>query len=254
MPGIFPLMGKWKATQDNSTRSADEQAQHLMTILQDLRSIDSQSDTSEYSSSDSSSEIDTLQQCAEDLHEYVQLLHEMHPSIEAFVPLSEDHATLSGPDHPERTASMIFADLIRSKFARAQDDLVNDLGQLNFDRYNRMAIAREHNLSAVEEVPEYIEAGEKSTVFHDSGLGSSMPSDAAPSAMAPSVVLPSISVPKRSTPSIAAPSVIASSLAFTLAGKSRSKLPRLPPDAGTKPFPCNFCGKTVSFTHRRDWE
>ncbi|KAJ4351297.1 uncharacterized protein N0V89_006636 [Didymosphaeria variabile] len=149
----------------------EQQVRSLLILVQELSATDNQSETSEYSHSSSSSASDTLEQCAEDLHEYVQLLNELHPSIETLLQLSEEVPRQPEPDQAEPTAPMIFSDIIQSKFKKAPGTLVETLGRLNFERSNRMAAARESNLAATEESSDMVDQGEKSTAFHDSGLG-----------------------------------------------------------------------------------
>ncbi|PVH95306.1 hypothetical protein DM02DRAFT_164178 [Periconia macrospinosa] len=226
-----------------------------MSLVQEIKKTDDESEMSESSVTSNNSTNDTLQQCANDLYEYVQLLNELHPSIEAFLPLAEEHAVIPEEHESELTAPMMFSNLIRSKYDQAPMALISSLGQLNFERYNRMAEAREKNLADVDEQPAtQEELEEKSTIFHDSGLGSSLPSSAARTNNAPSPAAPSVAARPVAPRSIAPSSITASSLAFTVAGKTRYRLPRLPKDAATMLFSCNFCAKKVSFTNERAWQ
>jgi hypothetical protein len=48
---------------------------------------------------------DTLQQCIADLHEYIQLLNELHPTIESLLPITEDAPGQSLKEVTDREAS-----------------------------------------------------------------------------------------------------------------------------------------------------
>jgi hypothetical protein len=204
-------------------------------------------------------EEDNWSLCAEELQDYVQLLNELHPSIESWVTLREQSPEPTSEDIFQHSASRIYSEMVRTKFSAASETLVDVLGDLNYKRYVRLADARNEQFAEAEEVPEAEELPEKSASFNDSGIGSSLPvtetastPSQAPScspSQAPSQV--SSQVPTRSV--FRAPSR-ASSFAFTLAGESRTKLPRLPKDAKVRPFACDYCGATVSFRTRKEYE
>jgi hypothetical protein len=173
---------------------------------------------------------DTIDQCAAELHEYIQLLNELHPSIEAWVPLREQSPEPSHEESFRHSASLFHSNMIRTKFKNAPEYLVEALGQLNFERHMRLFDARNSEIERSHETPQTA----KSTSFHDSGIGDSLPiTDTIPS-------MPALSR--------------AASIAFTLAGHSRTKLPPLPRNTTLGPYPCDFCGATVSYRTRRDWE
>lgn len=175
---------------------------------------------------------DDLKQCAEELHDYVQLLNELHPSIESWVNIHELGPEPTAEDLFQHSASSYYSAKVRAKYIEAPEVLVEALGELNYERYKRLADSRDQNLSTHDEVHER-EA--KSASFKDSGIGSSMP-------LSELATIPS-RAPSR-----------ASSLAFTLAGQTRTKLPQLPKDARHKQYPCAFCGATVSFQKQKDYE
>jgi hypothetical protein len=87
-------------------------------------------------------------QCAADLSDYIQLLNELHPSIESCVPVQEANADPNPA--PEKqlhdSASSFYKDIIRTKFTGAPPTLVNTLADLNFERYLRLANARHKTL------------------------------------------------------------------------------------------------------------
>jgi hypothetical protein len=204
-------------------------------------------------------EEDSWSLCAEELQDYVQLLNELHPSIESWVTLREQSPEPTSKDIFQHSASQIYSEMVRTKFSDAPEALLDILGDLNYKRYMRLADARNEQFAEAEEVPEADPLPEKSASFNDSGIGSSLPvaetistPSQAPSrvtSQAPSQV-PS-QIPIRAV--FRAPSR-ASSFAFTLAGKSRTKLPRLPNDAKVRPFSCDYCGATVEYRTRKDYE
>ncbi|KAF2122842.1 hypothetical protein BDV96DRAFT_8996 [Lophiotrema nucula] len=194
-----------------------------------------------------------MQQCLEDIQEYVQLLNELHPSIEAFLDLSEDHSVPTFKDASDRGAYLYFSDIVRTRFSAISEELADALGMLNLERYNRMSAEREANLKTSLDVPETESVAPKTVSFHDSGIGSSVPSANAPSVRTSSLRAPSIRAPSVVASSVSAPSVAASSMFSALAGKSRSRLPSLPKNAGTGSFSCDYCGKQVRYRSKRDW-
>lgn len=233
---------------------AQSHLQNLIRRAQDLTSSESFDETRE---GDDDPLDDSLQECLSDLLDYVQLLGELHPSIEAHIPLLEDAPGLTPDEAADRAAHLLFSDMIRSKFSAAPDTLVDLLGRLNLDRFTRLAESREKNQKNEFEIPETASIELKSSSFLDSGLGSSLPpgsSQAPPSMSVPSLHLSGMTDSLPGAPSRVTSSIVASSLAFTVAGNSRSKLPRMPANSPTKPFNCHYCAKKVSFSTKRDWQ
>lgn len=227
---ISALTGKWKSSHNELLERASN---HLQSLLNKARSADLDDDGTHgeetvLDESDTESE-DTLQQCVTDIQEYIQLLNELHPSIESFLELLEDAPGPSLAEAANRGAFLYFSDIIRSKFKEAPEALADTLGRLNLERYNRMAAARDVNLGREYDFPQTNSIEAPSTSFHDSGIGGSLPSQQSMSEKAPS-------------------------LFSTLAGKSRSKLPPLPAHAKWNSFSCNYCGEKVRFCTRREWE
>jgi hypothetical protein len=129
----------------------------------------------EMADEDIDSEEDSWSQCAEELQDYVQLLNELHPSIESWVTLREQSPEPTTEDIFQHSASRIYSEMVRTKFRDAPEELIDVLGDLNYKRYMRLADARNEQFAEVEEVPEAEPLPEKSTSFHDSGIGSSLP-------------------------------------------------------------------------------
>lgn len=173
---------------------------------------------------------DTLQQCITDIEEYVQLLNELHSTIESYLPLVEDVPDLFHEKGFDHAAYKWYSEKVRLSFNDAPDALVDQLGRLNLERYKRLAESRDAHLGDEDnshEVPMAPSIGLKSASFYDSGIGSSIPS--------------------MRVPSIGAPSMFSA-----LAGKSRTKLPPLPTQIHS--FSCDFCGRTVRFLKNREWQ
>jgi hypothetical protein len=183
-------------------------------------------------------EEDTWSSCAEELHSYVELLNELHPSIEAWVTLREQSPAPSSDDLFQYSASRFHSDMVRSKFRDAPEKLANVLGDLNYKRYVRLHNARTEQSEKSEMASQVETLPEKSVSFHDSGIGSSLP----------------VTESRASTHATSQTPSQASSSAFTVAGRSRSKLPRLPKDAKVRPFACDYCGATVKYRKRKEYQ
>lgn len=125
--------------------------------------------------------------------------------------LQEEEPRPSLTDACHVNASRFYTDMVPQKLEEAPTVLVSVLGELNLERYQRLADVRYENFGRPIEEPGTESVRAKSTLFHDSGLDISIPATSA--------------APSR-----------ASSLAFTLAGQSRNKLPPLPVAAKTGPF------------------
>jgi hypothetical protein len=130
----------------------------------------------------------------------------------------------------DRAAHEYFADLISSRFPLASIQLVQSLGQSNWDRYNYLTGLRK---SAIEESD--VISGEKAlSEFHDSGIGTS----AAQSSLG------------RETRSEYAATVVSSR-----AESSHKRLPPLP-EAGRsgEAFECEVCNRKVQIQRTREWK
>lgn len=171
----------------------------------------------------------SLKECISTITEYIGLLNELHPSIEALRPLSDSQGTVASALDAEPVEYSYFSDHVRSKFSAIPHDLANALGKLNFDRMNRMSAMRKANLIADTPILQTTSVVAPSTAYRskDSGLGSSIHSQS---------------------------SVRAPSLFSALAGASRSKLPKLPEQAKKGSFVCDYCCKNIWISNKRDWE
>ena len=119
-----------------------------------------------------------MSQWVTELGEYVQLLNELHPSIESWpgVTLHEHRPSPPAEDAFRDSSSLFYSDMVRSKFRRAPNSLVDALGDLNLERFLRLADARNGVVEQPSESPETASVVQKSASFQYSCLGSSLPS------------------------------------------------------------------------------
>ena len=131
----------------------------------------------------------------------------------------------------DRAAHEYFVDLISSRFPLASHQLVQALGQSNWDRYNYVKTLREN---AIEE-SDVMLVGKTVSEFHDSGIGTSA---AAQSALG------------RENGSEYAATVVSSR-----AESSHKRLPPLP-DLGRlgEAFECEICNRKVHIKRTREWK
>ncbi|KAF7446386.1 ankyrin repeat domain containing protein [Pyrenophora tritici-repentis] len=148
----------------------------------------------------------------------------------------EPRAIQSNEKHlPEQA----YANSVSQKFPRAAPAIVVHLGKLNWDRYNHMlrlqreTIQQENQVTALEKAR---------TIFHDSGLGFSLP--------AQSEVGLNIAVDTSRPESVYAPSMVSSR-----AEASHKRVPSLPAQARSgDPFTCEICNKQVRFQRTKAWK
>ncbi|OCL08617.1 hypothetical protein AOQ84DRAFT_275333, partial [Glonium stellatum] len=106
----------------------------------------------------------------EDVKTYTQCLMDLSSSIDCPARDPEYHDQVPKlPALEKRNAHDYYADLIRIKFPKASVDLVKYLGEANWERYRRLEAERATNAST--EMQDAV-AG---SIFHDSGMGSSVP-------------------------------------------------------------------------------
>jgi hypothetical protein len=125
------------------------------------------------------------------------------------------------------------ADLVLAKFPKAHSDLVECLGKISWDRYQRMQQEREDNANAnaVMHAPaSAVKSLAAISDFQDSGLGTSVPS--APTRYAETVI----------------------SFMTSIAGGKRVQIPSLSAEAKAgAQFECHACGRHIRATNNRDW-
>lgn len=190
----------------------------------------------DYTELASNTEDDSLDNVLEDLGIYVQCLVDLGPSIELCAQYDRSYTLEEAMPGSSRSATLApphyYSELIRAKFTNADERLVEALGKLNWERRGRIRASKEAGLEQegvinVDEVAPSVVDGSQ---FHDSGIGSSLPSQ---SAYAPTIV----SFSKRS-----------------VSGTFQSRIPPLPETArnGT-PFTCVGCGRIIQARSTRDY-
>lgn len=197
---------------------------------------DSASDSGSESESDgeaSSSEGEPGRKAADsvkDIKTYTDCLLDLSAALDcpALEPHHEDTPGLVTLE--PRSADGYHTELIRAKFPQANTLLLQALGEVSWNRYQRMQ--KEREINAHEEVR--LSNGERSEMakseFQDSGLGSSLPQT--PSAYAETIV----------------------SFSTSVSGGQRVNLPPLPVEAKNgSPFECSACGKYIRATNNREW-
>jgi hypothetical protein len=132
-----------------------------------------------------------------------------------------------------------YANSVSQKSPLAASTIVAHLGKLNLDRYNHMlglqreTMQQEFQSTAMEKAR---------TIFHDYGLGVSLP--------AQSQVGLNIAVDSSRPESVYAPSMVS-----TRAEASHKRVPPLPAQARSgEPFTCEICKKQVQFQRTRSWK
>ena len=174
---------------------------------------------------------DCVAETLEDLKTYTQCLVDLGPSLEwpARDAVSDERNTLVTALE-DRPAHQYFSDIISTKFPLADSELVDRLGKANFERYIRLIRSATEEAQPSEVVEEGGARSIKTTsAFQDSGLGSSVPTEA--------------------TSALSMFSVEASKV-----GGRHARLPPMP-EAATRglPFTCNACRRTISVSNTHDW-
>ncbi|KAI9689808.1 MAG: hypothetical protein M1822_009690 [Bathelium mastoideum] len=180
-----------------------------------------------------------LNDLIEDLDTDVQCLVELSPALQS--PAREGGGELvaiaNAGVNPTITEHRPFTELIRSTFPKADLDLAERLGQLNWERWLRLQEQRRSNEEeGYHEILQLdAETVAPSSKFHDSGVGASLP---ATTSYAPSL-----------TANIA-PSVISSILEG-----NRPTMPPLPKSAERgDPFTCPACSRLVRVSTKELWK
>ena len=135
-------------------------------------------------------------------------------------------------DIGETLPEQAYASSVAEKFPFAPPEMVAQLGRLNWDRYNhilrlqREAMKQELQTTTVEKAK---------TVFHNSGLG--------------------ISVPAQSEVGLNADPAHDPSLTSSRAEASHKRVPPMPAQARSgEPFTCEICEKQVQFRRTKAWK
>lgn len=128
----------------------------------------------------------------------------------------------------DRAAHEYFVDLISTRFPSANQQLVQALGQSNWDRYNYVQKLRESSYTDV------VVVDKAKSEFYDSGIGSSAPLQ--------SIILSSVQD-------------YAATIMSSRAESSHKRLPLLPTGARSgEPFECEICHREVRIKRTREWK
>ena len=192
-------------------------------------SSDSESDSSSCGDDSSS---DKLHELTRRVSTYANCLIDLGTALDcpALEPEHDDGPSLV--TLKQRCAHDYHTDLIRAKFPDADNDLLRSLGQISWDRYQRMQQERESNALALAQPVQTschksLAAGSE---FQDSGIGTSLPQVA--SAYAETVV----------------------SFLTSVSEVKRVNIPPLSVEAKSGlPFECAACGKLTRATTNREW-
>jgi hypothetical protein len=190
-----------------------------------------------YSASRPEQDAETL---CRTLRTKVDTLIMLTPSLESPAKESfDDEEPRAIQDIEEYLPEQAYASSISQKFPLAPSAIVAHLGKLNWNRYNHMLRLQwetmQHELQTT--------ATEKArTIFHDSGLGVSLPAQS-------EVGL------NTAVDSSRPESVYASSVVSSRAKESHKRLPPLPAQARSgEPFTCEICNKQVQFQRTKAWK
>jgi hypothetical protein len=150
------------------------------------------------------------------------------PAEESF----DDEKPRAIQDNEENTPEQAYASSISEKFPLAPPEIVAQLGKLNWDRYNhilrmqREAVQQELQTAALEKAR---------TIFHDSGIGASVPTQSEVATNAEPIYEPS--------------------MMSSRAEASHKRVPPLSTSARSgEPFTCEICEKQVQFRRTKAWK
>lgn len=176
-----------------------------------------------------SGSYDTL----EDLCFTTTCLTELGPSLEQNLTNAENsraqHSFFTSVPFSVSGPAAIYVSLVREKFKQAHYKLVERLGEANWQRHKNVREKMENIKDSPEEKTNLArETGVASSVFHDSGIGTSVP---ARTEYAPSHT---------------------SFLSSNTEGEVSLRVPREPSEVGAgKPFQCFWCRRIISNVKNR---
>jgi hypothetical protein len=266
LTGIGKILLPYLVDFEGSTKGRRKEEKLEATLTQELESqlekarimlsAEERSDSSsdDETSDDSSSTTERQENRLGRLHCFISCLVDLAPVIEKNVaclhrkveaqPVPIDNVfRLSHEAQPyamrirdrsvpsRRTHSMMNA-YAPDRFSNAPVHLVERLAEANWERSIRIRAQKEERegLLAVEDAQTFFKP---CSLFHDSGIGSSIPTASHYSA------------------------TVASHTSFlSIAGKEAHGRPRVPPllHEYRRPFKCDYCGRTVSMRDRVEWK
>ena len=245
--GLLPVLSEVQQAQlASQVIGVTTAAGKLKYLIQQDDSHDSDSDTSsETSSTAGATELDEI---AEDLRTDTQCLMDLGSRFneQAVGPTIATEAAVDPTKLSTWDPSRNFIDRIRWRFPRCDEALIVRLGKANWARVLRYQEVKNQSIrpletkisalkksaAAVTTIPASSKVA--STTFHESGLGTSIPSG----------------------PSIAEPSQYAETVVSYKGGNGESvRVPSLPEGAKRGiPFNCVACCKTIVITNKSAWK
>ena len=179
----------------------------------------------------------------EDLRSRVQMTLDLVPTLESTL----DHVARLQKQSAHTTTELFHASnpaqsyisIVRDKFPQADNRLIERLGEANWERHVNIRKRMDELVGRVERVPTAGTNGSKfqpQTLFHDSGIGTTVPAQS------------------RSAQSEASHTSFVSSLADRQKGVAR--VPPTPAEIGLgEPFRCYICGQMqFRIQNRVDWK
>ncbi|KPI40207.1 uncharacterized protein AB675_11539 [Cyphellophora attinorum] len=162
---------------------------------------------------------------------HVDMLMDLLPSLERMYRLK--HSTMSKPalaiSFHTSSAAATYINNIRDKFPLASLELINRLGEANWQRHERL-----RGRSVIEAIHPASKPFAPQSIFKDSALGTS------------------ISAPTLREGSVASHSSFASTVEGGADKRTMLRVPPMPDWTATDE--CPFCEQAVYFTSRRDWK
>ncbi|QPC79279.1 hypothetical protein HYE68_010031 [Fusarium pseudograminearum] len=222
---LEPMTSSKKKEVSNTAR---ESARKLQDILEtahsaldhDASSSDSGSDYGPDSSIEIAKDLETDTMCLMALDTLFQSI-EMEPFVEKTAFADEAQSWLPHD---------IYKDKIQTRFPRAESSLILRLSKTAYHRYLRCQKERQNQTAEVGNIDFILPARSEgsSSKFHDSGLGTSIPSSA---------------------------SVAETVMSYHAEGGNPIRIPPLPKGAKEgQPFECVSCGKLLSIRNNSEWK
>jgi hypothetical protein len=210
------------------SKTAEESRQRLKDVLEEAHG-DLDHDAS---SSDSGSDygFDSLNEIGKDLETDTTCLMALDALFQSVASDSSDEKAAFADKVQTWLPHNVYKDKIQTRFPQAESSLVLRLSKASYDRYLRCQGERQNQTAEVDDVDilPLTRSEASSSKFHDSGLGTSIPSSAS----------------------------IAETVMSYQAGGGRSvRVPPLSKEAKEgQPFECLSCGKLLSIRHNSAWK
>jgi hypothetical protein len=202
----------------------------LLSLTEDARLLlDEPTEPAEYDCED-------VERLCLTLHSMIGSLKLLSSSLESIADDEfDDEEARTWVNLPDRSAHEYFVDLVNSRFPSAEKQLVQNLGQTNWNRYNYVQKLRK----SVRVDLASSETEKAKSEFHDSGIGSSAPEQ--------SVVIDDHFL-------VVQPEYAATNIS-SRAEVSHKRLPLLPEGARSgKPFECEVCNRILQIRRTSEWK